>query len=126
MKILIVEDDVMTRGLLNVILKDHEVLEAKDGMEAIEMAGDYQPDIILMDVRMPKMDGFEALETLKANVSTASIPVALMSAACVRRADVKRGLEAGAALYIKKPFPLGLAKTLENCVKKKPGTDPGP
>jgi len=129
-RVLLVEDDAQTRRLLNYVLHDrsgHEVFEAKNGLEAIEIAQCYQPDIILMDVAMEVMDGFEALERLKADERTAGIPVALMSAACVRRADAKRGLEAGAALYLKKPLDvLGLAKTLENCIKKKPGTDPGP
>jgi len=126
-RFLIAEDDAGTRKLLSIALTlaDHEVLLAENGAEAVEMAECNQPDVVLMDVRMPKMNGFEALAALKAKPATASIPVVLMSGAYVRRADIERGKELGAVNYLKKPLAvLSLGKILEGHAKKWSGMDP--
>ena len=136
MRILIAEDNECFRLLLTVALHDHRVMIAKDGAEAVALAECHQPDVILMDVMMPEVDGFEALRQLKADEATADIPVILMSAGCVRQQDIERGLKLGAEDYWKKPFSvLGLGKVLEGYVAKKkaravtrtsPTTSPNP
>jgi len=119
MKILIADDNEAVRQLLCVALHGHEVVVAEDGAEAIALAECRLPDIILMDVMMPEVDGFIALEALKAHENTADIPVVLMSAGCVRRYDVRRGLALGAIDYLKKPFGIvGLGKLLEGYIEK--------
>lgn len=104
MRILIAEDNDCFRQLLCIPLHAHDVIVAGDGAEAVTKAVVYLPDIILMDVQMPEVDGFTALELLKADEDTADIPVVLMSAAYVRPHDVARGLNLGAVDYWKKPF----------------------
>ena len=109
MRILVVDDDEAIRQLLgtyfHVVHKDkHEVHIATDGVEGIMLAECHQPDIILLDIIMPGMDGFTVLERLKSAERTANIPVVLMSAACVREEDFERGFALGAAYYLPKPF----------------------
>jgi CheY-like chemotaxis protein len=131
MRILIADDNECLRLLLAVVLHGHDVIVAGDGAEAVELAERKRPDIILMDVMMPEMDGFEALRQLKANEATADIPVILMSAGCVRQQDVERGPGLGAEDYLKKPFPFDindLPKKLEGYIaraKKKARDGPG-
>lgn len=126
MRVLIADDNEALRLLLCVALYPHRGIPAKDGAEAIELAQRHQPDVVLMEVMMPEMDGFEALRRLKENEATASIPVVLMSAGMVRQRDVGRGMSLGAEAYWKKPFTMiGLGKVLEGLVaKKSPGRDP--
>jgi CheY-like chemotaxis protein len=81
---------------------------ASDGVEGLQITGQQHPDLILLDVMMPKMDGIEAVHRLKSDPATASIPVILLSAKA-QSADITSGLEAGADDYITKPFdPLEL------------------
>jgi CheY-like chemotaxis protein len=122
MRILIAEDNEPCRLLLCVALHGHEIFVAEDGAEAIAQAECKQPDVILMDVTMPEVDGFTALKELKSNEATTDIPVIMMSAACVRQQDIERALELGAVDYLRKPFPFpvtGLGKVLEGYVTKK-------
>ncbi|MEZ4636426.1 MAG: response regulator [Caldilineaceae bacterium] len=81
-KILIIDDEATIRRLLSVLLKrnGHEVLEAADGETGVETANNHQPDIILLDIMMPRVDGFETLRRLRANPNTAEIPVIFVSA----------------------------------------------
>jgi len=127
-KILIADDNEAMRLLLTVALHPYRVIIAEDGEEAIELAQSHQPDVILMDVMMPEIDGFEALRQLKEDETTAGIPVILMSAGYTKLQDIKRGMGLGAEDYWKKPFTvLGLGKILEGYVAKKKAQDrPGP
>ena len=110
---------------MTLALKGHEVIEAGDGAEAVQLAQCHQPDIVLMDVVMPKMDGFEALERLKASAATVHIPVIMISAAYVRPEDIQRSLELGASAHLKKPFGIGeLREEVKKHAKKKPGGEP--
>ena len=107
MKILIVDDEAMMLDLLAIVLKDnHTVLLGSNGKEAVRMAKEHQPDLILLDVMMPEMNGFDALERIKADPSTSHLPVVLMSAGHARAQDMKRGQELGAVDYLQKPFPI--------------------
>jgi two-component system alkaline phosphatase synthesis response regulator PhoP len=87
---------LLTNGLTNVI-------QAHNGAEAVTQAKTHKPALILMDVRMPKMTGYEACKVLKEDDSTANIPVVFLSAKG-QEAEVKLGKELGAVEYIIKPF----------------------
>jgi len=104
-KILVVEDDLTTVQLIEFLLKKNnfEVLIAYNGVEALRITREEKPDLILMDVMMPKMDGIEAIEKLKEDENTQDIPIIILSA-LGQEMDVMRGLQVGASGYIVKPF----------------------
>jgi DNA-binding response OmpR family regulator len=104
-KILIAEDERDIRDLITFTLRfaGHEVIPTANGEEAWLTAQQVLPDLILMDVRMPRMTGYEACEHLKATESTKNIPVIFLSAKG-QESEVRTGIEAGAEEYILKPF----------------------
>jgi DNA-binding response OmpR family regulator len=105
-KILIAEDERDIRELITFTLRyiaGHEVTATADGQEALEAAQKEPFDLILMDVRMPRLTGYEACKRLKADVKTSHIPVAFLSAKG-QESEMTSGLEAGAVEYILKPF----------------------
>ncbi|MCU0519423.1 MAG: response regulator [Anaerolineae bacterium] len=104
-KILIAEDERDIRDLITFTLQfaGHEVVSARNGAEAVDQALAALPDLILLDVRMPTMTGYEACEALKAQPETKDIPVIFLSAKG-QDVEIRQGLEAGAADYILKPF----------------------
>lgn len=104
-KILIAEDERDIRDLVAFTLRfaGHEVFTATNGEEAVEMAPKVNPDIILMDVRMPRMTGYEACKVMKQNPDLKDIPVVFLSAKG-QEAEIQQGLEAGAEEYLLKPF----------------------
>jgi CheY-like chemotaxis protein len=104
-KILIAEDEPDIRDLITFTLQfaGHEVTATANGEEACRRAAEVLPDLILLDVRMPRMTGYEACHAIKANPQTAAIPVVFLSAKG-QDAEVQTGMEAGAAEYIIKPF----------------------
>ncbi len=106
-RILIAEDESDIRDLVAFTLKfaGYEVRIAKDGQEALEMAQQEVPDLILMDVRMPRMTGYEACLALKADPVLKQVPVVFLSAKG-QDAEIKSGLDAGAEAYLLKPFGL--------------------
>lgn len=102
--ILIVDDAADTRQMLNETLKPHcTVLLAKNGEQALERARTKQLDLILLDVVMPGMSGFEVLSNLQADATTRTIPVIFLTGMDTDE-DVERGLQYGAVDYIRKPF----------------------
>ena len=103
--ILIVEDDDRSRKLLRDVLQFHgfRTMEAVTGELGIERAARDLPDLILMDIRLPGMDGLEALRLLRADPATAAIPVIAVTAS-VMRGDEHRFLNAGFNGYIPKPI----------------------
>ncbi len=120
-KILIVEDDPTTVQLIEFLLKKNnfEVLIAYNGVEALQIIKKEKPDLILMDVMMPKMDGIEAIEKLQEDETTRDIPIVILSA-LGQEMDVMRGLQAGAASYIVKPFsPSELLEEIKAKLAKK-------
>jgi two-component system alkaline phosphatase synthesis response regulator PhoP len=83
--------------------RGYEVCTAYDGLDAIDQARNEKPDVILLDVMMPMIDGFEVCKKLKADPQTANIPVIMLSAAS-HAESVQKGLNAGALDYMIKPF----------------------
>ena len=106
-KILAVDDEkhIVRLVQINLEKEGYEVATANTGREALEKVASFQPDLIVMDVMMPEMDGLEALSRLKADPVTSGIPIVIMSS--VRSNSLKRlALEAGAADVLSKNLPL--------------------
>lgn len=105
MKVMVVEDEENNIVLLvrRLERKDHEVICAVNGKEAIELLKTNLPDIILMDMRMPIMDGYEATKSIKNTEAYKHIPIIGISAHA-SEVDIKRALEAGCDKYITKPI----------------------
>jgi two-component system cell cycle response regulator DivK len=112
-KILLVEDNEMNRDMLSrrLIKKGYEVVMALDGEQALEMAQAEAPDLILMDISLPGLDGWEATRRLKANPETKAIPIIALTAHAMA-GDKEKCLEAGCNDYDTKPveFPRLLGK----------------
>ncbi|NVM78227.1 diguanylate cyclase (GGDEF)-like protein [Duganella sp. SG902] len=103
-KVLVADDDIVNRQVLAELLKpEHTVLLAKNGEQTLERAMRHLPDLILLDVVMPDMDGYEVLRRLRADAQTAHITVIFISG-LGRPEDEANGLKMGAADYISKPF----------------------
>jgi CheY-like chemotaxis protein len=104
-KILIAEDERDIRDLVAFTLRfaGHEVFAASNGEEAVEMAPKVNPDLILMDVRMPRMTGYEACKAMKADPDLKDIPVVFLSAKG-QESERQQGMDAGAEEYLLKPF----------------------
>ena len=104
-KILIAEDERDIRDLVAFTLRfaGYEVATASNGEEAVELAPKENPDLILMDVRMPRMTGYEACRAMKANPKLKDIPVVFLSAKG-QESEIQTGLEVGAEEYLLKPF----------------------
>lgn len=104
-KILIAEDERDIRDLVAFTLRfaGYEVFAAANGEEAVQLAPQVSPDLILMDVRMPRMTGYEACRILKLNPDLKDIPIVFLSAKG-QEAEIQQGLEAGAEEYLLKPF----------------------
>ncbi len=115
-RILIAEDEKDIRDLISFTLSfaGHSVTATSNGEEAYEKAQEILPDLILLDVRMPRMNGYEACEKIKADEKTKDIPVVFLSAKG-QEAEVNTGLAVGAVEYILKPFaPDQLAEQVKN------------
>ena len=100
-KVLVVEDDSFLAGIYTTKLglEGFEVLSAGDGEAGLKMAKKEIPDIILLDILMPKMDGFEVLDELKKDPTTQKVPVIVLTN-LGQKEDVERGLKGGAADYL--------------------------
>ena len=104
-KIVIAEDERDIRDLIAFTLRfaGHEVVAASNGEEAVEIAERENPDLILMDVRMPRMTGYDACRVLKAKPQFIDTPVVFLSAKG-QESEIETGLDAGAEEYMLKPF----------------------
>ena len=103
-KVLIVDDNLQNLELLQAYLEELpiETLTATDGVEAMRMVAEHNPDLILLDIMMPKMSGFEVCDKLKANPETKDIPV-IMITALNEISDIERGVESGTDDFLTKP-----------------------
>lgn len=105
-KILVVEDDPSIRRVVVLALKSGgyaEVKEVADGVAALEAAYRMRPDLVLLDIMLPGMDGFEVCRRFRANPETASLAIVMLTARGAER-DIVAGLDAGANDYVTKPF----------------------
>jgi DNA-binding response OmpR family regulator len=104
-KILIAEDEPDIRELVAFMLRfaGYEVMAASNGEEAVQAATHEVPDLVLMDVRLPRMTGYDACRLMKANPSLRDVPVVFLSAKG-QESEIQSGLEAGAEEYLLKPF----------------------
>ncbi|BDG06407.1 GGDEF domain-containing protein [Anaeromyxobacter oryzae] len=103
-RLVIADDEPDAREALSLVLgPEYEVLTASDGLEAVDLARAERPDVVLLDVNMPRLDGFQALERLRGDPATAEIPVIFVSARSDDAVKV-RSLDLGAVDYLQKPF----------------------
>ncbi len=119
-RILLVEDNPATMEVMQQELEilGYEVAVARDGVEAVEMANSELPDLIIMDILMPKMDGGEATKQIRKNPKTQAIPVLAATAKALPE-DRERCLESGCDGYIAKPFSYKeLKDVIEKLLKK--------
>ena len=118
-RVLIVDDDPLIRRIVRAVLEDgsYDLEEASSGEEALEVAAQHPPDVVLLDVMMPGMDGFEVAARLKQDVRLRDAVVVMLTAKDAPE-DRRRGMQAGADAYFTKPFsPLELLSTLAGVLK---------
>ena len=103
--VLVAEDDDDIRALVVYRLErsGYVVVQAQDGEEALRLAAECDPDLAILDVMMPKLDGYEVTRRLRSDDATSRLPVILLTAR-TQEADVSEGFAAGADDYIRKPF----------------------
>jgi CheY-like chemotaxis protein len=114
--VLYVEDNPANLKLVEQIMSRHpniNLLTATDGKQGVEIAQKKQPDVILMDINLPELTGFQALEILKNNVATSHIPIIAVSANAMP-CDIKKGIDAGFFRYITKPIRVNELMTVLN------------
>jgi DNA-binding response OmpR family regulator len=120
--VLIVDDEPMARTLLRLMLvrAGFNVSEAEDGFDALEKVKKNRPDIILLDVMMPGMDGFSVCQTLRDEQETASLPIIMLSAK-TDLDSINQGLRVGATKYLTKPIsPEDLTKHVRDALENSP------
>ena len=118
--VLVVEDDedILTLVTKRLRLDGYEVVEARDGEEALELAHEWQPSIAILDLGLPGIDGLEVLRRIRADDELCGMLVVLLTARAQEQ-DVRRGFEAGADAYVRKPFsPTKLSESVSELVKR--------
>jgi DNA-binding response OmpR family regulator len=121
--ILVVDDDGAIRRMVEKILtsRGHRVSQAGDGEAGLGAAVGMKPDLIILDLNLPKMNGFEVCRCLKADRGTQKIPVIMLTAAYPEWEDAQKGFELGADEYVIKPFTGELLiRNIERLLEKKP------
>jgi CheY-like chemotaxis protein len=117
-RVLVVDDepDVLLLCRLNLQQRGHELLEASEGGRGLELARERHPDVIVLDLMMPGMDGYQVLEALRRDDATSGIPVLVLTAKALR-ADRERSHVLGAAAFLTKPFvPSELCEMVDSLV----------
>jgi CheY-like chemotaxis protein len=118
-RVLVIDDEPDVRWLLRLSLEreGHEVILAEDGLRGVAMAQRQKPDVIVLDLMMPVMDGYGVLETLGRDARTAHVPVLVLTAKAIP-AEEERVSLLGARRFLTKPFdPQDLAKELEGLLR---------
>lgn len=113
-RILLVEDNEFNRKIVRDLLarQPYELLEAHDGQAGVEAARRDKPDVIVMDVQLPKLSGLEATRALRADPETARIPIVVVTSFALS-GDEKKAMDAGASAYLAKPYsPRQLLETI--------------
>ena len=118
--ILIIEDDEFLRGLINKKLsaEGFNIISAVDGEEGIKKAKEQKPDLILLDLVLPNIDGFEVLEKIKADPNVSAVPVIILSNLS-QKEDISKGIKLGAVDYIIKAqfTPEEIVEKIKNIIK---------
>ncbi|MDQ3964522.1 MAG: response regulator [Actinomycetota bacterium] len=118
-RILVADDDPVILRLIqvNLELEGYQVLTANNGEEAIAAANTETPDLVILDIMMPRLDGYQTCERLKADDATKDIPVVFLSAKA-QQADIEKGKSYGVEEYLTKPFdPTELLEVVERLVR---------
>ncbi len=104
-RIVVADDDPVRRGLIRDVLEpqSYEVFEASNGEEALTLIAETRPDLVLLDIQMPLLDGYEVLKKLRSDVRFCDIPVAFVTALAMA-SDRERALSIGSNAYITKPI----------------------
>jgi len=119
-RIVIADDEPDISRLIALILREYTVLRAKRGDEALQLIRQELPDLAILDISMPVLNGFEIAQALLADPKTARIPIIFLSAYGQQR-EIDAGLAAGVALYIVKPFdPDELLESVEKLLDQQP------
>ena len=121
-KILVVDDEphVVELVAFNLRREGYTVVSANNGASALVSVEQERPDLIILDIMMPIMDGIQVAETLKANEATRDIPIVMLTAKA-QDADILEGLVAGAEVYLPKPFsPLELSRVVKSMLSTEP------
>lgn len=121
-RVLVVDDDEVIRRLIsvNLGLEGYEITTAVDGEECLELVHEVQPDLVTLDVVMPRLDGIRTAARLKGDPRTAHLKIVMISA-CAQSEDVARAREAGVDAYLTKPFdPDHLVRVVRNLDKRNP------
>ncbi len=121
--VLVVDDSEVIRSLIVLILEldGFATVQARDGQECLELVKTVQPDLITLDVAMPRLDGFETVARLRADEATAGIPIVMVSARAQGN-DLARGAELGVDAYVTKPFePDELVATVRRLMERPAG-----
>jgi CheY-like chemotaxis protein len=122
-RVLVVDDepDVLLLCRLNLQQRGHELLEAADGSTALEIARDRHPDVIVLDLMLPGISGYDVLEALQGDAKTTDIPVLVLTAKSLR-ADRERSHGLGASAFLTKPFlPNELCEMVDSLVAPRHG-----
>jgi len=118
-KVVVADDEpFILSALQDTLSEDYKVYTATNGKEAIKMVEKVMPDLIILDVMMPEMDGLEACKVLKRNAATGNIPIIILTAKG-QITDIEKGFKSGADAYIVKPFsPARLIEKVEEIFEK--------
>lgn len=116
--ILIVDDDKMTRRILQLLLmrNEYNVIEAENGQEALEIIEEKCPNLVVIDVVMPVMDGFDTVRRIRSKLNCSKLPVLFLTASADMESE-NEGIESGAQRFLTKPINLdGLVKTIKELI----------
>jgi CheY-like chemotaxis protein len=116
-----VDDDHVIRGLLevNLEMEGHDVVTAVDGQDALDKIREQAPDLVILDVMMPNVNGWQVAEALQSDAATRHIPIVFLSARAMDN-DVRKGTEVGAAAYVTKPFdPIDLMALVQRLLEER-------
>jgi len=119
-RVLVVDDSDVIRQLIcvNLELEGFEVVTAVDGQDALDKIHEAAPDVMTIDVKMPRLDGFDTVAQVRADPRTSGLKVAMVTA-CAQESDMVRGREVGVDAYVTKPFdPATLVRTVRDLVDR--------
>jgi len=118
-RVLVVDDSDVIRKLISVNLEmeDYEVVTAVDGQDALDKIIEVAPDVMTIDVVMPRLDGYDTVAQVRADPRTSNLKIAMVTA-CAQEADIRRGEAVGVDAYVTKPFdPSTLVRTVRDLVE---------